>query len=116
MIIHILVMVIVFAISVMVHEVGHYVVARLYGYPAGITTDKRPGRWFPDLVTVWYGMTPPDHEQAILGAGIMLGFLPVFATILWYDQFLVGAWLFFAYFWVCMSDLKKMYHLKEVSE
>lgn len=96
--------------SILLHECGHYLMAKKKGYKAHIRLEKSKGK-IPDIVTSWYGKPHTDREtNQIILAGVLLGTVPlvVLTTGLNYISALLVLWAWFGYFWLSKDDLKKV--------
>lgn len=105
-------------LAMLFHEFAHLRKAQRLGYDAHIRFEREPGRWFPDVVTVWDGEPDQEHEKQILMAGVFIGFVPILFVLLLLEWFgsLVVIMDLILYYIVSRSDIARLLEIVEVEE
>lgn len=107
----------VFGLSVAIHELGHRKRAWQLGYQSKIELERVPGKLLPNICTVWWGDKHSlEKEKDIILAGIIYGCFPLLVWLFFLDW--VGLipiiTSIIMYFFVIRSDLKRIQEIDEV--
>lgn len=107
----------IFLLCIALHELGHRKMAWRLGYKSEIRWEKKPGKLVPDIITVWDGEPNEEHEQKILIAGLMAGFVPIVFMIVLFDYFGILVLMnLILYFIVSRKDFARYFELVEIEE